>query len=373
MVDRLLSAPPETIPKIRRLRVVGDPLQLARYSEEDYAEGGVFESHPSSVFYQLPSVLKILPGLKLDTLTVLGPRSPAISYCTLTGLITESDGWRELRFITHSSSLLGFNRPFATDMVHPHSRQLQGHTYMVFPNDWEYVADYYTRRPQPITWRAMLRLRDGESTNPEVDVYRSVIAESPGSVTDPSKRVRFEQEDQPAVIFPEGFIEAYGGDVNDVPEQVLDSLPGFGRRSDKDLVGEGEKRKEMMVVVRRGTGVDYEEKKDSPFIDSDIRRDCGGKSWEQIRRERVEEPAANLHRYRRSMYQNNYGYKDSGARDVAEPVVGSEVDAYDDAEGIVWPPRHFDAPPRMRPWQIDELGPDPVGFNPPSLEKDEKW
>ncbi|KAL2679301.1 hypothetical protein Neosp_010073 [[Neocosmospora] mangrovei] len=39
---------------------------------------------------------------------------------------------------------------------------------------------------------------------------------------------------------------------------------------------------EMMVVVKRGFGVDYEEKEGSPLLEDDIRRDAPGMTWKEI-------------------------------------------------------------------------------------------
>lgn len=48
-------------------------------------------------------------------------------------------------------------------------------------------------------------------------------------------------------------------------------------------MSEDEQGKQMLIIVKRGMSVDYEEKKHSPFKDGDIRRDFPGKAWEHIR------------------------------------------------------------------------------------------
>jgi uncharacterized membrane-anchored protein len=46
----------------------------------------------------------------------------------------------------------------------------------------------------------------------------------------------------------------------------------------------GECEKEMLVVVRRGRGVDYMEKEDSPyFADGDMREWMAGRTWAEVK------------------------------------------------------------------------------------------
>jgi hypothetical protein len=42
----------------------------------------------------IAQILKLLPGLKLDRLTVLGAKEPEICYETLNMLVRHSDGWK---------------------------------------------------------------------------------------------------------------------------------------------------------------------------------------------------------------------------------------------------------------------------------------
>lgn len=53
--------------------------------------------------------------------------------------------------------------------------------------------------------------------------------------------------------------------------------------ADLELMTGDEYKKELMAVVKRGSGVSYEEKRDSPFIGSDIRRDLPEITWKEIR------------------------------------------------------------------------------------------
>ncbi|KAI8664574.1 hypothetical protein NCS55_00966800 [Fusarium keratoplasticum] len=108
--------------------------------------------------------------------------------------------------------------------------------------------------------------RDGVETKPSVKIYRSTLCDVPGSVLDPNTRVVFEQ---------------------DMPGDCIDGLPP-GTEEDEALTKEGERGKEMMVVFKRGFGVDYEEKEGSPLLKNDIRRNAPGMTWEEIRRINME-------------------------------------------------------------------------------------
>lgn len=82
-----------------------------------------------------------------------------------------------------------------------------------------------------------------------------------------------------------------------------------------------------MVLVKRGFGVDYEEKKNSPFLESDIRRDMPGKSWKEIHYECFE-------RFFEDEDDSTIGYDE----DDGVPV---QVDSYENVDDYVWPPLHF--------------------------------
>lgn len=77
-MTKLTALPRSILSAVRHLRIMGHPLMLS-YEEDD-------------VYYRLASTLRLLPGLRLDTLTVLGARDETFSYDTLNGLIRESCG-----------------------------------------------------------------------------------------------------------------------------------------------------------------------------------------------------------------------------------------------------------------------------------------
>ncbi|KAK4132440.1 hypothetical protein BT67DRAFT_443651 [Trichocladium antarcticum] len=124
---------------------------------------------------------------------------------------------------------------------------------------WEDKHQYW-RKPQPTHWQTVMAGRDGAASNPSVTVYRAKVPGPHGSILDPSRRVKFQQKphhgrDLPPHLFP----------------------------ADPELMTGDEQEKELIVVVKRGSGVNYEEKKDSPFIHSDIRQDLPEMTWKQIR------------------------------------------------------------------------------------------
>jgi hypothetical protein len=84
------------------------------------------------VYYQLVLAFKLLPGLRLDKLTVLQPCSGEDAYDSLEALIKHGNGWRELHYITPNSAMLGF----ATLNM--------------------FMADPYWRKPQPRVWNEIL-------------------------------------------------------------------------------------------------------------------------------------------------------------------------------------------------------------------------
>ncbi|KAF4978265.1 hypothetical protein FZEAL_5322 [Fusarium zealandicum] len=263
MLDKLTDLPTGMLPKVRHLHVSGDSLLL--------------KSTEGSTFYFLVSLLKLLPGLQLETLTVMSPSAAQGSNETLNCLIRESCGWKKLRYVSHSSKLLGFGEIGWPHLIEEHGRQKYRHS------------------PQPSLWQRFMDERDGSSTRPLVIIYRSTMADSPGSINNANTRVRFEQK---------------------VP-QDREAQEAFGLSQDPELVSDGEITKERLIIVRSGVGVDYEEKEGSPFLtpDVDIRQRYPGQTWEEIR---------------------------STGMDVSSwDAVRIEIDAYKDVDEYIWSASHF--------------------------------
>jgi hypothetical protein len=76
MLDKLSPLPTRTLSMLRRMRTSGDRLMLTLPDDPD----------DTKVLYRLVAVLKLLPGLRLDQLTVLGKSWHHVNYDTLGGL-----------------------------------------------------------------------------------------------------------------------------------------------------------------------------------------------------------------------------------------------------------------------------------------------
>ncbi|KAI8665652.1 hypothetical protein NCS56_01001800 [Fusarium sp. Ph1] len=227
LLNVLTALPVATLSKLRHVRVTTENLMT------EPLPGGAGVG-----FYYLDGMFKLLPGLRLDTLTVQDTAAMFMqaSYAILDEYISKSCGWKELYYISCESRLLGF----------PIMKVI--------------------RHPQPAHWQRAMDARDGFETKLSVTIYRSTLCDVPGSVLDPNTRVVFEQ---------------------DMSGDWIDGLPP-GTEEDEALTKEGESGKEMMVAFKRGFGVDYEEKEGSPFVERDIRRNAPGLTWQEIRRINME-------------------------------------------------------------------------------------
>jgi hypothetical protein len=230
LLDKLSTLPSTTLSQIRHVRTSGRPLVLQPSGDDD------------DVYYRLVWALKLLPGLRLDKLTVLGPSGGEVAYDTLEGLIKYGNGWRELHFITPNSTMLGFAK---MDM---------------------FMADPYWRKPQPSTWDEILRQRDGANSGASITVYRSTQSDTPGTVSNPCTRQIFEQK----LSSPE-------------------DQEKFGVTEDKELLGGEGKGKELLVIVKRGRAANIAEQDRPPYmLEGDIRQWAHGMTWAEIRRECID-------------------------------------------------------------------------------------
>jgi hypothetical protein len=227
LLDKLAGIPIAVRGQIRHVRIADEPLILLKYERDSDDE----------LEYRTAQVLRLLPGLKLDTLTVDGG-----DYATLDVLVRYSDGWKELRFISPNSRFLGRESGPSTDPSDP------------------------LRQPQPSDWQNALEQRDGQASRPSVVVYRAIDA----ARLDPWNP----QRDPDALrVFTQAF--AAGQDAET-----------FGLVEDATLMHDEEIGKGILVIVRRGAGVDYAEKEGSPYISvgdmPDIREDWAGYTWDDI-------------------------------------------------------------------------------------------
>lgn len=234
MLDKLADLDRETLGKLRHMRYSCEhQLELNTDIEADVG----YESRR----YELPEFLKLLRGLRLDRLTVVGQSVAQFRYLQLNDLINHSDGWKELYFLSNDSVILGFGK---------HDKMC---------GKWECDFAYGVRGPQPSTWIQALAARDGPSAS--VTIYRSTDAALSGSMIS-----------KPATC------QVFAGQFAEPGKESE-----YWIESDTALVAPGEKEKEILVVARRGKGVDYTENGTSPPMRFDIRKQWPHMTWGQIR------------------------------------------------------------------------------------------
>ncbi|KAI0862893.1 hypothetical protein F4860DRAFT_102386 [Xylaria cubensis] len=231
MLTKLAALPMAALSKIRHMRILWETLKF------EFAHG-------ASRYYRIVHFLKLLPGLRLDTLTVIDTYNSRRSYDILNMLIRYSQGWKELRFISGYTSLLEF--PPEED------RSIR---------EAVDITDRYQRKPQPADWINVMKGRDGVASEPSVAIYYSILRSRYCTVTNEAIREKYGEEPG----------------AEDRLSRYLQYAP---------LMTFDERNKEFMVVVRRGRGIDYQEKLGSPFLAiDDIRQDCPGMSWAEIKKQ----------------------------------------------------------------------------------------
>ena len=122
----------------------------------------MYENAPSYVTYDLEHLLPLFPGLALDRFEVEDPYHMEgvmedgwghdSTYDLLGRLIKGSKGWKELIYYAHSDIWL-------EDTV----SQISG------PDGQS--EEVNKREPQPETWDKMIKLRDGEGSGANVDMW----------------------------------------------------------------------------------------------------------------------------------------------------------------------------------------------------------
>ncbi|EEU38720.1 uncharacterized protein NECHADRAFT_83142 [Fusarium vanettenii 77-13-4] len=229
MLDVLTELPVSTLSKIRHVQVTAKPVLTESPPRRD-----IFCS------YFLGSMFKLLPGLRLDTLTVHGTNTVlmCINYLILNHLISGSCGWKELYYITRESAMIGS------------------------------TIEGIMNRPQPENWQRIMNERDGDETKPTVIIYRPNQCVVSSVILDHDACAVWER---------------------DMPSNWLDELP-VDTEEEKTLFKDEERGEEMMVVVKRGFSVDYEETEGSPLLEDDIRRDGPGMTWKEIQGIDMEAP-----------------------------------------------------------------------------------
>jgi hypothetical protein len=246
LLDVLTAIPSQRLSNIRNLHISRPyPLVLSRLNEA--VENGIATRMIQP--YRLNGVLRLLPGLRLDKFVVhagfqLGDNTEShILYDILDELIRTSNGWKELHFLTPDPNLLSWKAVPQPNSTGDEPRRMG---------------------PQPQYWREALAVRDGTRSESSVAIY---LEPDVGPSHRGRAGLRFEQT---------------------LPDWL--STTDYGYVEDAFLVLETRLQQGLKthVVVKRGKGVDYEEKLGSPFVKHDIRLDHPGKDWERLRDNYIE-------------------------------------------------------------------------------------
>ncbi|KAF8175447.1 hypothetical protein K438DRAFT_1682413 [Mycena galopus ATCC 62051] len=177
----------------------------------------------------------LLPGLALDRLTVLasGDSDPLSQYQRLDTLIRYGTGWEELHYLSHESTFLAC--PF--DELSPFA---SGH--------------FYLRAMQPAGWQRILEERDGAGSGASVTIYRATSQHPCSVLLQPVTRAAYVQ------TLPTGQ-HSYA----------------FWKEEYAALKAQGEREKEVLVIVKRGrNGESADKEKQSSLEDDGIR---GSQTW----------------------------------------------------------------------------------------------
>ncbi|KAL1964305.1 hypothetical protein VTN77DRAFT_7125 [Rasamsonia byssochlamydoides] len=291
LLDKLTPLPKSTVSQIRHLRIWAESL----FIQTPEADGN--DLHPghfgSIVIYGPVAILKLLPALRLDTLTVFSSLNDRTTWHVITRLVAKGNGWRRLNFIAPDSMAIMWS------LVHG-----------------EY--GYETRVGLPTNWEEDLFRRDGANSGASVTVYRAKVAyPTPDTV-----------HRTPPILCPETRLILdendilYRNTVNEAnPPSSSRPQPRAVRMSDREW------EREMLVVVKRGRDADIAEPEEPlPYegYEDDIRWWSGDLDWPSIR------PLA----------QPRY----VGGR--LEPFDGTEADHYDNVvEDVYHNVEEYDWPP----------------------------
>ncbi|PNP59156.1 hypothetical protein THARTR1_01404 [Trichoderma harzianum] len=207
-------------------------------------------------------------------------------YDALDRLVKYSDGWKELHYKSHNSGFLGFYPAWFNDLD-------------------EYDGENgFFREPQPGAWQRKLEDRDGLNSGASVTVYRS---------------------DNPRRDYSTPYISGAGMWIKFT--QVLapnQDIEEYQKANDAQFKTRWEMEKEVLVVVKRGRGVDYEERQGSSYLETgDIREEFPGKTWAEIKASKDEI---------RSINRRGFSHNDN--RTKAKHV--DVMDDYTHADDYVW-------------------------------------
>ena len=269
MLHKLSPLPTSTLSQIRHIRTAGNIMMLQT------------DQYGDDTLYKLVSITTLLPALRLDELIIFGPPHGYghLAYDILEELLTHGGGWKELYFVTRDSEMLGFAKKDTMD-------------------ETAYWHQPYGRQPQPSTWNEILLQRDGKESGASVSIYRATKSDAPGAVFNLLSRQVFEQK-----------------------ASLLDDLTEFGEKEDETLMATQEKGKELLVVAKRGHGIDIREHGWPPTFHLDHWHWARSLTWLDIRGQSVD----------------YFGDEEEFLGDADEDDDDCEVDAYSSVGEYKWP------------------------------------
>ncbi|KAK4143721.1 uncharacterized protein C8A04DRAFT_12109 [Dichotomopilus funicola] len=228
MLDTFFWMPRGMLQAVKRVRVGAEAL--------------VFTIFDESTFYSFAGAFKLLPGLRLDELTVLGCPVDEGNSEIIRDLLRFGGGWRRLRFVAHGAGMLLGLGGSEEEEEEEGVQELR----------WEESRARDCCRQ----WESMLRERDGKESGSSVFGYVARERKTYGVVLDPERRVEFYRS------------KAKGPDDEYLGEAILGQVDNIER--------------EVLIIVTRGAKVDIEDKEDSPFVEGDPREHEFGSTWDEI-------------------------------------------------------------------------------------------
>lgn len=221
MLNKLSALPDSTLSRIHFLRLTGSPMMR-------YLKG--FDD----LMYRHDSIFQLLPALRLDCLTILTISPAAPEYDAVSNLISRGNGWKELRYITRSSRMLGFS-PSRT-----HGSRETGDI---------------CRQPQPACWNQRLLSRDGERSGASVEIFRAHEEDHTESVLCPDSRDQFEQ----------------------TPDESM--IREFGLVDNEELTRGHGARRALLVTVKRGCTTDIGQRSTGYGKERDMKARFHKRTW----------------------------------------------------------------------------------------------
>ncbi|KAH6626303.1 hypothetical protein B0J18DRAFT_455570 [Chaetomium sp. MPI-SDFR-AT-0129] len=259
MLDTFFWMPRGMLQAVKRVRVGG--------------EGLVFTIFDESTYYSFAGAFKLLPGLRLDELTVLGCPVDEGNSEIIRDLVCFGGGWRRLRFVAHGAEmLLGLG---GSEEEEEEEEGVQG-LGKEESRAWEESRARDCWR-QLAEWESILRERDGKESGSSVVGYVARERKTYGVVLDPERRVEF----YPSKAVEEGGEEEKEEEDEDGEKAAwrdfpVDDVGGTAQGNTDNM------EREFLIVLTRGAEVDIEDKEDSPFIEGDPREHEFGSTWGEI-------------------------------------------------------------------------------------------